>query len=311
MKQKIMISIRSLQLFAEGAAGDGGAAMGSTGVTAPAAGVRKGVKNNPLADVKYGVQSKEDAPAAEVQQTTEAKPDPSAEFDRLIKGEFKEQYNARVQDIVRKRLESVNETAQKYTALIPSLEILAQKYGVDPADSAALAKAIEEDDSFFSAEALEKGVSVEELRRIRKIERENAAYRAEKEAQGRKEHAEKQYAAWMQQAEQAKAMYPQLNLETEVKNPQFMRLLSAGIDVGSAYLVIHKDEIIPAAMQHVAQSVEQKLVGKITSDGNRPVENGVKAPGGAVVKNDVTQLSKLDRAEINRRVARGERISFG
>ena len=82
------------------------------------------------------------------------------------------------------------------------------------------------------------------------------------------------------------------------------------MDVGSAYLVLHKDDVIPAAMQHVAQTVEQKLASNIAANGARPTENGMKSQGASVVKSDVTQLSKLDRAEINRRVARGEKISF-
>ena len=41
-------------------------------------------------------------------------------------------------------------------------------------DAAALTKAIEEDDSFFEDEALERGIPVEQLKEIRKMERENA-----------------------------------------------------------------------------------------------------------------------------------------
>ena len=311
MKHYSYIPVRSLQMFAEGgASGDGGTAQG-TGVTAPAAGVRKGVKSNPLADVKYGIQPQESAPAAEVQPTTEPKPDRNAEFEKMIKGDYKEQYDARVQDTVQKRLKGQKETIDKYNALSPALTMLAKRYGVDAADAAALAKAIEDDNAFYEDEALKQGVSVEQLKSFEKAKRENEMLRAQMEQQKQRDHAAKQYATWMQQAEQAKAVYPQLDLEAEVKNPQFMRLLNSGVDVGSAYLVIHKDDIIPAAMQHVAQSVEQKMAGKIAANGTRPAENGMKAPGGPVVKSDVTQLSKQDRAEINRRVARGEKISFG
>lgn len=310
MKHYSCIPVRSLQIFAEGgASGDGGTTQG-TGVTAPAAGVRKGVKSNPLADVKYGVQPQESAPAAEVQPTTEVKPDRNAEFEKLIKGEYKDLYDARMQDTIQRRLRGQKETIDKYEALAPSLEILAQKYGVDPTDAKALSKAIEEDDSYFADEAAQKGVSVEELKKYRKMERENAQFKAQIDAQNRKDHAAKQYASWMRQAEEAKVKYPQLDLETEVKNPQFMRLLNAGVDVGSAYLVIHNDEIIPAAMQHVAQTVEQKLAGKIAANGTRPAENGMMGQGAAVVKSDVSTLTKSDRAEINRRVMNGDKISF-
>lgn len=310
MKHNFYIPVHSLQLFADGGAASGGTAQG-TGVTAPAAGVQKGVKGNPLADVKYGIQPQESAPAAGVQPTTEPKPDRNAEFEKLIKGEYKDLYDARVQDTVQKRLRGSKDTVDKYNAISPVLPLLAQKYGVDPADAAALAKAIENDNALYEREAAAHGMDVETYKKYEQMRRQNEAFRTQMEDQNRREHAAQQYTAWMEQADEAKAIYPQLDLEAEVKNPQFMRLLNAGVDVGSAYLVIHKDEVIPAAMQHVAQSVEQKLAGKIAAGGSRPAENGMTPQNGAVVKNDVSTMTKLDRAEINRRVARGEKISFG
>lgn len=291
MKQYPYIPVRSLQLFADGgAAGAGGTAQGS-GVTAPAAGVQTGVT----------------APDAGVQQTT----DRNAEFEKLIKGEYKDLYDARVSDTVQKRLRGSKETVDKYNAISPVLPLLAQKYGVDPSDAAALAKAIEDDNDLYENEATAHGMDVGTYKKYEQMRRQNEAFRAQAEDRDRREHAAQQYAAWTQQANEAKSIYPQLDLEAEVKNPQFMRLLNAGVDVGSAYLVIHKDEVIPAAMQHVAQNVEQKLAGKIAAGGSRPAENGMSPGNGAVVKNDVSTMTKLNRAEINRRVLAGEKISLG
>jgi hypothetical protein len=84
----------------------------------------------------------------------------------------------------------------------------------------------------------------------------------------------------------------------------------AGVDVGTAYLVVHKDEVIPAAMQYTARTVEQKLTNKVIANGARPTENGNSSQGATVVKSDVSTLSKADRAEIIRRVQRGEKIRF-
>ena len=114
----------------------------------------------------------------------------------------------------------------------------------------------------------------------------------------------------MDQAKEAKKLYPALDLNTEAKNPEFLKLLHSGIDVGSAYLVIHKDDIIPAAMQTAAKTVEQKLTNKIIAGGARPTENGNSSQSASVVKSDVSQLSKADRQEIIRRVQRGEKIRF-
>ena len=298
----------NLQLFAEGAGGDGGTgAEGATGATVTAAvSQTKGVKN-PLANVKYGIQAEEVSPASEVNPTPTE--DRNAKYEAFIK-EHKDLDDARIQNIVQKRLKGSKETVEKYEALSPTLEILAKKYGVDASDVNALNKAIEEDDSYFEEEALEKGITVQQLKEIRKMERENADLKRQMQEQTRRDNASQQYATWMKQAEEAKKLYPSLNFEAETKNPQFRQLLMSGIDVGSAYLVIHKDEIIPGAMQYAAKTVEQKLTNKVIANGARPAENGNSSQSASVVKSDVSQLSKADRQEIIRRVQRGEKIRF-
>ena len=118
------------------------------------------------------------------------------------------------------------------------------------------------------------------------------------------------YASWVDQGEKTKTVYPSFDLKAEMENPRFVDLLRNNIDVRTAYEVLHKDEIIPAAMQFTAKTVEQKLTNKIIAGGQRPTENGMNSQGAAVVKSDVSQLSKADRQEIIRRVQRGERIRF-
>ena len=313
MKTYHLIPMLNLQLFAEGAggtgagAGDGGTAEGQ-GVTAAAALPQtKGVKN-PLADVKYGIQ--EEAPAAEVQAKNVAQPDRNAEFEKLIKGEYKDLYDARVQNTVQQRLKGQKETVDKFNALTPTLELLAKKYGVDAGDIDALGKAIEEDDSYYEQEALDKGMTVKQLKEIKKMERENADLKAQMEEAQRQENGKKLYAAWMQQADEAKKVYPSFDLQAEMNNPDFVKLLRSNIDVRTAYEVTHKDEIIAGAMQFTAKTVESKIANKIASNGARPSENGMYSQSAAVVKSDVSQLSKADRAEIIRRVQRGEKIRF-
>ena len=309
MKIYTFIPMLSLQLFAEGAgAGDGGTAQGQGVTEAAALSQTKGEKANPLANVKYGIQEEQAAPAAEVQQT--AAPDPNAEFEELIKGKYKSQYDAKMQDTIQKRLKSSKETVDKFNALSPTLELLAKKYGVDVADIAGLNKAIEEDDSYFEEEALQKGMTVQQLKEVRKMERENADLRAQMQEAQRQENGKKLYAAWMQQADEAKKVYPSFDLKAEMNNPKFLELLRSNIDVRTAYEVTHKDEIISGAMQFTAQAVESKLAKKIASNGARPAENGMRSQSAAVVKSDVSQLSKADRAEIIRRVQRGEKIRF-
>jgi LysM repeat protein len=314
MSHKLFSEGINLQLFAEGTGGDGGTgADGANGVTAgvPSLQTKKGAKN-PLADVKYGIQ--EEAQTADVPSNTDgavAEPeDRNAKFEALIKGEYKDLYDARVQDTVQKRLKGSKETVDKYNELTPTLEMLARKYGVDASDIKALNKAIEEDDSYYEEEAMEKGISVEQLKTVRKMERENAELKKQMEEQSNKERAERDVAEWMKQAEQAKHSFPNLDLGEELKNPQFINLLRSGVGVETAYFAMHHRELVPQAMQYTAKAVEQKLTNKVIANGARPTENGISSQASVVVKSDVSQLSKADRAEIIRRVARGEKIKF-
>ena len=142
------------------------------------------------------------------------------------------------------------------------------------------------------------------------MERENADLRKQMQEQQTKENADKLYSQWLQQEQDTKLVYPSFDMKTEMQNPKFVGLLRSNIDVKTAYEVVHKDEIIPAAMQFTAKTVESKIAKKIAAQGARPAENGMSSGSAAVVKSDVSQLSRADRDEIRRRVARGEKIRF-
>lgn len=302
-----------LQLFAEGAAaGDGGTAEGTNaGVTEAVAALReKGRKNNPLADVKYGIQDEEEPPVAEAEQKETAAPDREKTFEDLIKGEYKDLYDRRVRDAIEKRFKGERETAERLKALAPTMEMLEKKYGVKAGDLEALNRAIEEDTGYYEDEAARTGIPVEQLKQMRHMEKENQQLHQAMDELRARENAERVYREWLEQEKATQQVYPQFSLEAELTDNQFVRLLRSGVDVKTAYEVLHKDEIIPAAMQYAAKTAERKVVNKIRANGARPVENGVQDQSASLVKQDVSQLTKADRDEIIRRVERGEKIRF-
>ena len=302
MRKLTLAPFFNIQLFAEGgvAAAGGEGAAAAAPVAAPQ---QPGVKSNPLADVQYGKQ--ESAPAAGEKGSAEER---NSRFEELIKGEFKDLYDARVQNTIRERLKGNEATVQKYNALAPVLDLLAGKYGVEADNIEALSKAIEEDETFYEDEALEKGLTVQQVKEIRKMQRENAALKAQVEERSRKESADATYAAWMQQAEALKQVYPSFDFATEAQNEQFRRLLQSGIPLQTAFEVIHKDEIIPAAMQYTAKQVEAKVANNVRAGQKRPAEGAAGGRSAVQVKSDPSKFTKADMDEIARRVARGERI---
>jgi hypothetical protein len=196
------------------------------------------------------------------------------EFSELIKGKYKACYDARLQDTLKKRLRGQKELAQRMEALNPLVEKLAGQYGVAPGDIPGLQRAMEE-----------------------------ATARTP-------EWAALQARDWAEQAHRLKGRYPRFDLGQALADPRFARLLQGGATMEAAYEVLNKDRLLPQAMHITAKLVEQKLANKLLADAARPAENGTTGASAAVVRQDVSQMSRLDRAEIIRRVQKGEKISF-
>lgn len=303
MYQNKIIPVLHLQLFADGGtAGGSGAGEGAgTGVTAPAAGVQTtGVKSNP--------QAAEGTPAAEVQKAEPAVVDRKAEFDRMIKGDYKDLYDAKVQEIVQRRLRGPVADAAKYRELGPTMELLAQHYDLkDPTDIKALNAAIEADDIFIERQAMEKNMSNDEYRQHLRDKREKAQLRE----QIKQIERAQQYTMWKQQAEQVKNLYPNLDIDHELTNPLFRDMLEKyRMSVGDAYGMIHSRDITTGLLRHATEQASKQVAASVAANGARPAENGMGAQGAATVKMDPSKMTKEQRRALNRRVAMGEKISF-
>ena len=284
-----------------------------------AAGKAKARARNPLANVQYGKAAEQQAveedggraASGEEPPAEQAQPvDRRAQFERLIQEEYKDEFTQRVHGIIDKRFKETKTLESKLEQLQPVVEMLSAKYGVQSDDVGQLAKALEDDDAYYEQEAMEKGVSVETLKAMKRMERENAELRQAVEQKEREEGARETYANWMRQGEELKAVYPSFDFAAEVQNPQFLSLLRSNVPVKTAYEVIHKDDIIGGAMQYTAEQVRRAAAAAVQTQGRRPTENGGSAQGAIQRKEDVAALTRADRREIERRALRGERIVF-
>ena len=107
-----------------------------------------------------------------------------------------------------------------------------------------------------------------------------------------------------------KQSFPNFSLEAESANPEFISMLKAGVPMEHAYKTIHFNEIVNDAMTTAASKAEKSVVSNIRAKGSRPIENGTAAQSAFTIKDDVSKLSKKDRAEIARRAMMGEKITF-
>ena len=111
---------------------------------------------------------------------------------------------------------------------------------------------------------------------------------------------------WKQQAEETKKWYSDFDIKKELENPEFCRLLKLGVGMKTAYEVLNIDSILDKN----SKNAEKMVVDSIRLKGNRPVENGSEDAGGIILSSNISKLNKKQRAELAKRAAKGERISF-
>ena len=282
----------SLQLFAE-------EGMADTGEIA-----------NPTAEVSEGEGV---ATNTEDQQVA-----PADEWNELINGKFKEQYGNAVKEAVAKRFKNQKDLQGQIDAIDPIVRMIAQKYEVQadangriPID--VLSQKLNDDNSFYEQEAFERGMSVEDLKKIKALERENEMLKR----QSMRTEEDREWNEVVEQANALKEMYPSFDIDSEMENPYFGRLLAtmkrSGVanPVQIAYETVHRDEIMGGAMQYAVQQTQQKISNSIQSGMSRPQENGTaNQAAGAPTSLDPSKLTKAQIEDIKRRAARGERITF-
>lgn len=277
-----MSIIFDLQLFADGAAAAEGS--GTDGV----------------ASVTTGTE------VAAVTEGTEA-PKAEESFEDLIKGKYKADFDKRMQAAIKKRVGDTKAMEAENAKMREALSIAQQRYGTKDGDWDALTNALLEDDKYLEQEAYEKGIDKDTLRTMKRMEHENEQLKrnqAELERQARQEQA---YQKLLQEQAEVTQIYPNFNLDVEVLNPQFESLVRNGIDLKTAYEVVHHNEILPQAMKFAADKTKSDISRAIQS-GSRPAElsaGQIDSPAGKV---EVSKLSREQRDEINRRVMSGERI---
>lgn len=342
---KTMGIMFDLQYFAEGAggAGEGGAAAGGAGQNAET-GVNEGTdaaprtrraKRNPLADVKFGIQPNESAAgqgdagrdAAGKDGTPGGEGAPEESFESLIKGKYKQEYDARMQKALNGRFAEARKIEGRMGKMAPIIQEMAARYGVDGSDMEtldldALYAKVTQDRRMYEEEAAREGVPVDLLMQRKSVERQQAALDQQQRRIREANAAQAEVSELVQQAVALKATIPEFDLDAEMENPAFARLAlkpprGAGVPLESAYYAIHHQEIEEArrrqqyqATQEAVKQTAQKVSNAVASGSRRPAENGAGAAAAAVTRSDPQTLTKAERAEIRRRVSRGEQIVF-
>ena len=240
--------------------------------------------------------------------TEETEEDLDADFEALIKGKYKAQYDARFQQGINARHKDYMQNKQQLESLNPMLDMLKEKYGVS--DVKDLQKAIMDDDSYYEEEAMERGLTVEQLKYMKQMERENKAYKAREQESIQEQMQREKIEGWLRQEAQFKQKAPDFSLREELANPEFERLLAAGVNVETAFNVIHQDEIMSGAMNYTAKKAVEKTVNDIKARGMRPSENGLGTTAAEPKRKTVGEMTGEEILEMANKAKKGEKISF-
>ena len=310
----------NLQLFAEGGTGgDGGsasasgeAAVGTSGENIPASIPEKAKKYYQKAVEKTPKQNVSPTKASVSPTTTETSTTEKTSYADLIKSdEYKDEHKAYMEKTIGDRLKKykgIEENLGKHKAL---LDIVANKYGVNPDDENyldTLTQKIEADDSYYENYAMEHDISAEEARKIVTMERKVAQIEAQKAEQQKQEQMRQQIMVLRQNAERTKSQFPQFDLDAEMQNEKFRRLCAVNNgDTTAAYMACHWNEILPATVQMASQRVKEQTAQAVAANKARPSENGLSSKASSVVEQNFKGMSLKDiraYADEQRRKAR-------
>jgi hypothetical protein len=331
----------NLQLFAgEGAGATGGEGGGEGAATGDNATVDAGQRLRELGvpEDKIRRRARYAAKAPETQAKTEVEPEAAEEKvqDAAAENPTEEktetparmswdeimadpEYNKQMQAVVQSRLKSAKGAEEALAKLTPALELLARKHKLDPSnmDYEALTKAISDDDSYYEDKALQMGTSVETAKKIDQQERDTARQKKAEELSIQEQKIRNHFTGLEQQALEMKKIVPNFDLQTELKNPAFLRMTSpnVGISVRDAYYAVHHDEMQAAAMQATAKATAQNISNNIQARQRRPDENGISGQAPSATTFDYSKASPEQREafkkDLRARLARGEKVYPG
>ena len=277
------------------------AAEGAAGT--PAA--PKGGKDS-TANVVYG---KQDAAPAKPETSTDTET-LRKEYRELMQGKFRDIYTEETQRMINRRFADDSAMRQRMEQMQKSLDIVAQRYGIEDGNLDSVYNALVNDKDALEKGAYEAGMSVEQFKEFQRLQLENKALQAQQRNVIERDMQERRAQGWFREAMALKERYPQFDLPTELQDREFVAGLQKGVPMEQLFKAKYFDRFVGEAAQNAAAQAQKATVDNIRAKGRRPSENGATSGSAFTVKDDVSKLTKKDRAEIARRVVRGESIRF-
>lgn len=229
--------------------------------------------------------------------------DPDADFDELIHGKYKDQYQKRVNSAINKRLKGSSKDAETGKKIMSAV---AMRYGIKDSDPEAILSAIENDKNLLDDAAAKAGLTPTQYKRMMELEQEKTA-RERQDEQNRKAQLKEQFSQQLnRQAAECKKLFPGFDLENELQNKDFADLLKAGVDVTKAYKTVHMDEIMSGGMKMAMQKGTERVAAAVRSNARRAEEGGSGSSPAVSISKDYTKMTDDEFREFREKVKNGE-----
>ena len=258
---------------------------------------------------------------------TDGEENSEEEFEKLIKGKFKNVYQNRVQSLVKDRLSTkdkqISDMQKKENTGNQIFALIANKYNVQPDDLDGLLKAVSEDKDLFAEKALAAGMTTEEARNNFFTQQKTNAQEEELETLRREKAARELDTHLRSIAAETMKEFPNFNLEEEFQNPSFRTALDfiaqqkneqnekTGrndeiYDLTTACKMAHFDSLQKDLVKRSSSAAISAAAQSIQSGARRPTENAVKKSGITTQRKSVEDMSDAEFEAFYQKVRRGE-----
>ena len=290
----------NLFLFGEGAASGGGAGEMGAG---------EGTAGGSDTGMDAASQRAEEQ-AGDAGQDTQQR-DLKAEWERIrADKDLKPYMDEHVQKIFNRRFAAEKQQQESLQKMTQAMEKLAARYGMESADPERLIAAMDGDESFLQAQADKHGMDQETYRKFDEALRFKAKQQQLMNEQQRAQQNAQWVAAKNQEAEALKQKYPAFDLEAELQNQHFRKMIQMDMPMEMAYTAVHHSELMQGGMQYAAQTAQKQVTDNVQARGMRPREGAAKGNGGIVAKLSARDLSAKDLRDYNRRLKAGEHPKY-
>jgi hypothetical protein len=217
---------------------------------------------------------------------------PDEEFADLINGQYKEQFHNHTQKIINQRFKETKNLEAQIERNRQINEAVALRYGLDPNDTEAILKSVNDDNSLYEDAAYEEGLTVEQykaqLKGKQAIARLEAMEKAEQRKQAMQAIESEQNRIRQVYGDSAFDFWGEYN-----SNPEFRDLMDRRLPMETAYKVVNQQRMIENASKQAAANASKAVTNNILANGMRPVEGGIKTQPAVSTAIDVNNIKSL------------------